>query len=268
MEFALYGYRLKGYHNVVTIHVCKVTYTRSGGIFKKPLCNSDTVSYYVEDALLGQPEFLTQEEAPELMIENIRPDIIVPVFIKYRRNYYQYKGASFNMCQHCRRILGEYDLEALGQFNKDEWKHQLGYTAGLEKEEKIKPNKQVTRKEIKIMDVEFGGYAAIHLDGSVAQMELGADGKVQRAMDKHSIRTELDHEFINFSEETFCATDATLDGLLTYLAENIYLSGSEDEVIQDIRDGKLVIVKVQTVPLDIVVEEKITRHVTKFKENR
>lgn len=265
MEFALYGYRLKGYHDIVTIHVCKVTRTRSNGILKEPLCNSDTVSYYVEDGLLGHPEFLTQKEASELKVENIAPDLIVPIFTKYRSNCYQHKGASFKMCQHCRRILGEYDLEALGQFKKDKCKHQLGYTT---KKEEIKPNKQVTRKEIKIMDVEFGGYAAIHLDGSVAQMELDADGKVQRAMDKHSIRTELDHEFINFSEETFCATDATLDGLLTYLAENIYLSGSEDEVIQDIRDGKLIIVKVETIPLDIVIEEKVTRHVTRFEENK
>lgn len=263
MEIALYGYKVHG-RNIVTIHACEVT---PKDRHPELLCNAFGVSDDVNGASIDHYEFLTKKEAPKLEIRhNLYKEKVLrnltAIFREHRKEYF--KGMSFNFCGRCRNIIGQHDFgEFFRRFD------ELDKSKENEVSEGIILGKQVTRKELKIADAGFEGFAAIRLGASPPiDMELDANGRAKSTQDLDSLVVDLDEEFVNFNEETFCATDSTLEGLFEYLAREVYQVNPEEEILQDLRDGILVIVKVQTIPINIVMEEKIIRDVIKIKERK
>ena len=174
-----------------------------------------------------------------------------------------YRVVTGDICQTCLTSFTSRLREYLQHLQSE---MATGRPKCIEPDMPTQKNESTSRRQLKIADIEFGGYAAIHLDGPVVNLDV-TDGGLENEDRVQELTQELDSEFLNFNEKTFCATSMTLPGLLEDLEENVYTrSHSREEILQDLRDGKLIIVHIRSIPLNIVVEEKITRYITKFNE--
>jgi hypothetical protein len=256
MDIILFGFYRPDV-NLRTIHICV---NKSNRFHPELLCNTMGVTDEVFRRSVEDKRFLNLSKELDISIKKVithqnPQNLLIELFTHNRpAPKTQFKGTAYRVCEKCLNSLFKLEIP----FEETEMSR-------IDSEK----SKFTLKETNRVANVGFNAYVAVSLPTEECSLVLDSNNKAHQPS-VNNVLADLDEEImINFNNETFYAIDPTLEELFEELAGNFYCHKDDPkgQIIRDIKCGKLVIVKLHTISLDIKRKEKVVRSF-KIKETK